>query len=127
VGNGEENDDCGESFFEGFHDDDASSIITASHGQLTVVGNADVRLTKETRFHNSHILTVANSQDLKVSLCRFLLGYLNILPPSNQNPEDKFPHNVVTAAQTHTYNAYRRASPLDQGSNCHARLLISQG
>ena len=43
AGNGEDNDNSGESFFEGFFNDtesydDASSIISAaSHGQLTVV------------------------------------------------------------------------------------------
>ena len=41
IDKGEENDDCGESFFEGLHDGDTSSIITASRGQLTVVGNTD--------------------------------------------------------------------------------------
>jgi len=80
IDKGEENDDCGESFFEGLRDSDTSSIITASRGQLTVVGNADTRLTKETSFRNCHILTVANIQYFKVSPCRFLLRYLNIPP-----------------------------------------------
>jgi len=55
VGNEEENDIWGdsESFFEGFHDDTEScdvtwSTISVSHGQL--VGDADVRLTKEDQF-----------------------------------------------------------------------------
>lgn len=51
VANSEENDTCVESFFEGFHNDTKShegtrSIVSASHGRLNVVGNADVRLTK---------------------------------------------------------------------------------
>ena len=53
MGNGEEHDICGESFFEGFHNDTELSdgthsiISLASHGQLTIVGDTDIRLTKE--------------------------------------------------------------------------------
>src|SRR5947208_3116806 len=55
VGNDDESDNCGESFFEGFYSDTEShdgtrSMISASHGQLTIDGNSDVRLTQENQF-----------------------------------------------------------------------------
>ena len=52
---GEGNGNCGESFFEGFYSDTESydgtrSMISASDGQLTVVGNTNIRLIKENQF-----------------------------------------------------------------------------
>ena len=54
VGNDDESDVCGESCFEGFYSDTEShdgtrSMISASHGQLTIDYNSDVRLTHESQ------------------------------------------------------------------------------
>jgi len=98
MGNGEEHDNCGESFFEGFHDDTElydgthSIISLASHGQLTVVGNTGVRLTKEYQISRLSYFNRSQQSSLQdfTMPTRFPAG-VSERPsnPSDQNFDDK--------------------------------------
>ena len=112
MGNDDESDICGESFFEGFYSDTEShdgtrSIISASHGQIIIDGNSDVGLTHENQFSQLSYFNHSQQSGLQ--------DFTTSLPPMvSERPLDRSDQNFEGNSSTTMTIQVEPSADIDQ-------------